>query len=63
MAKSRTIGEKSSPLIGGSFFLIGPNSGSVALFKNRTIGLYGSGLTHDISTAAITIILYVQRTT
>ena len=50
IAKKAIIGDMSIPNLraGGKIFLIGYNMGSVVLYKNCTIGLYGSGLTQLI---------------
>ena len=48
IAKKTIIGDISIPKERGSIFLIGYNIGSVDLYKNCTIGLYGSGLTQLI---------------
>jgi len=50
IAKKAIIGDISipNPKVGGNIFLIGYNIGSVILYKNCTIGLYGSGLTQLI---------------
>lgn len=57
--KKIIMGEKSIPIPDmGSAFLIGNSTGSVTLNKNWTIGLQGSGLTHDIK--ARTMIIHIK---
>ena len=51
-----TSGDRSSPIESvGKRYRIGRSTGSVTRCRNRTIGLYGSGLTHEISARAMMI--------
>ena len=60
IVKKAIIGDISipKPKEKGNIFLIGYNMGSVALYKNCTIELYGSGLTQLIK-ARINISQYI----
>src|SRR5262249_7391866 len=55
MAMSTTARGRSSPpvLHGGNMWRMGARTGSVAIRRNATMGLRGSGLTHEIRAAAM----------
>ena len=55
MAISTMIGDTSSPPVfhGGSIRRTGASTGSVTRRRNCTMGLRGSGLTHEISAEAM----------
>jgi len=56
------MGETSIPRpLSGSHLRIGAITGSVARYRNITIGLYGSGFTQEISARATIIHMYKVR--
>ena len=59
MARITIMGEKSKPpKLSGSLLLIAYRTGSVVAYRKRTIALYGSGLTQEITARAIMINRY-----
>jgi hypothetical protein len=61
--KIRIIGEKSIPAaaVNGRNLLILERRGSVTSWRNRTIGLYGSGFTHEIIALPTITHIYAPR--
>ena len=56
------IGERSRPIWNvGSRRRIGRSTGSVTRYRKRTIGLYGSGLTHEMIARAMMIQMYARE--
>lgn len=62
---SNTInGDRSMPILGrGKVLLTRLRTGSVTLYRNLTIGLYGSGLTHEMRADMMISHMYIDRMT